>query len=114
MPFADRWGLTITKTSAGVYDISRAGETVTVHVHQAFPDEAINTVFALLRGIQQLEPNDPTWQRRYEYAVARWKLLSYQALIDAAPANQRAPIRAKRDVWVSDEARLRTILGTDA
>lgn len=114
MPYSDRWGLTATKTGPGTFLLSRNGQSVTITAFQIFGDDAIDAAAVLFRAIQALFPNDPTWYLRYEYAVARWKLVAYQSLINAAPANQRAPIRAKRDVWVAEEARLKAIMGADA
>jgi hypothetical protein len=106
--------LTITKLGPGTFQVSRSGQSVTITPDQVFGDDAIDAAAALLRAIQRLFPNDQTWRLRYEYAVARWKLVGYQALINAAAANQRAPLRAKRDRWVTEEARLKALMGTDA
>lgn len=115
MPYLDRWGITVTRISAGVYDVTLDGKTVTVHIDQQFGTETINLGAALFRAIQGLGlDSSEQWRNRRDYAFARWKLIAYQALFDAAPANQRAPLRAKRDKWVTEEQRLKALLGSDA
>ena len=125
MSYLDRWGITITKISRGVYEASLDGKTVTLDLRERVTDdEEVDAADALWQLISSLlnpypddeayvEPPEP-WHTRRAYAHCRWKMLGYQRLINLAPGNQRAPIRAKRDVWVAEEARLKALMGSDA
>lgn len=115
MPYADRWQVVITKEADGIYTVSRGGPSLTVAIDQIFPTETLNEAAALFRAIQRIFPNlQEPWASRYAYAVARWKLAAYQSLIDGSSGAVRTALRAKRDVWVAEELRIRTSLGSDA
>lgn len=132
MPYADRWGITITKQSEGVYEVSRGGKSMTVTLQQIFQNEAINEGAALFQAIESLarvaeEVLPSQWQVRHDYALSRWKMAAYadlitqvQAQITAAPPAERPALRderdkliSKRDVWVAEEARLKSLAGAD-
>jgi hypothetical protein len=116
VPYSDRWGITATKVSAGVFDVRGPdGRVVRVAVDQTFPDDLINAASALFLAIKALYPSLPDpWRLRYQYAFARWKLSAYGASIPGVPAQQRPKWQAKSDKWVAEEARLKAIMGTDA
>ena len=116
MPYLDRWGITVTRVSAGVYEVTLGVKTVTVNVNQLLGTEAINVAAALWNAIEYLTDGDfpDLWRLRYQYAMASWKIAAYNEIINGLPGNQRVPWRAKRDVWVAEEARLKLLMGADA
>ncbi len=117
MPYLDRWGLTATKVSAGVFTVTDpvTGSSVTVQADQVLGTDALNAAAALFRAIQQLYPGMPSpWDLRYEYAIARWKLDAYQNLASAVSGQTRTALNEKRSVWITEESRLKALMGSDA
>jgi hypothetical protein len=116
MPYSDRWGISITKISPGVYQVSRGQQSGIVRIGQVFSDETANDAAALFQAIEQIESAlPPLWAARRRYALSQWKVRAYQILIDnSAPGQTRTALRNKRDVWVSEELRMRNELGADA
>jgi hypothetical protein len=118
MPYSDRWGITATKVTLGVYTVQHPDSPlspVTVRVDQEFASDLINVAGALFRSIQILFPGLPSpWANRYAYAVCRWKLDAYQSLISGASGSTRTQLTTKRNRWVTEESRLKTLMGSDA
>ena len=125
MPYSDQWGLTVTKTGAGVYAVSRLGVSGTVTITDPFPNarESINVSQALWRACYLMmyeregvgDGNLSTlWRLRAEYAYSRWKLQAYARLILDSSGATRTACQAKRDRWTTEDGVRRTALGTDA
>lgn len=116
MAYLDRWGITVTRLSAGVYEATLDGKTVTVNVNQLLATEAINAAAALWNAIEYLTDGEmpDAWRLRYFYALCRWKIAAYDSIISGMPNRERAPWRVKRDVWVAEEVRLKALMGADA
>ena len=117
MPYLDRWGITATKVTGGTYTVTGPGgaQTATVTVLQTFPTETINVAGALMLAIQALYPMFPApWENRYKYAACRWKMDAYASLISGANGQTRTQLTNKRNWWVTEEARLKAIMGADA
>jgi hypothetical protein len=118
MPYSDRWGLTANKVTGGTYTVQHPDSPlspVTVRVDQELASDPINAAGALFRAIQILFPGLPApWANRYAYAVAQWKLAAYQNLISGASGSTRTQLTAKRNRWVTEESRLKTLMGSDA
>lgn len=136
MPYVDRYGITITKVSDGVYDVSRNDRSGRITIDTIYQNETLNEAQILFRAIDRYlrvrelragdqDPDDylpAEWLARYQYAYCRFKIAVYaeliaakQAEIDAARPRDREPLRverdgmiAKRDAFVAMELELRT------
>lgn len=108
MPYADRYGITITKVSDGVYDVSRGDRSGRVSIRHIYQTEALNEAQALFQAFHRLDRElTPDQQARFDYAVARFKVAAYEELGRQTNAAGRAALRPKYDAWVAREAELR-------
>lgn len=130
MNYDDRYGMTITKQAGGRYLCRSNGRTFDAPIAQRFDDtiDSARAVYETLEAFSDLtvkrlrsdpltDPEEDPADRirvdleyaRLQYALCRWKVPAYQALIALASGRERTALTGKRDYWVAQEAALRSV-----